>query len=64
MMVHTLLNIAACNIKSKDFETAVQACDEALKLEPNNTKALYRRGRALTLPINSGIADFEKAMVD
>lgn len=28
------LNIAACNIKSKDFETAVAACDEALKLDP------------------------------
>jgi tetratricopeptide (TPR) repeat protein len=46
LVLDTLLNIAACNIKSKDFETAVLACEEALKLDAKNIKALYRRGRA------------------
>jgi tetratricopeptide (TPR) repeat protein len=58
------LNIAACNIKSKDFESAVLACEEALKLDPYNIKGLYRKGRALSLPINSGVEDFRKALID
>lgn len=53
------LNIAACNIKSKDFDTAIQACNEALKLDPCNTMAFYRRARAKSLPINSGVEDFQ-----
>jgi tetratricopeptide (TPR) repeat protein len=58
------LNIAACNIKTKDFETAVAACIEALKLDPYNVKALYRRARAVALPINAGVEDFRTAIVD
>jgi FK506-binding protein 4/5 len=58
------LNIAACNIKSKDYETAVAACNEALKLDPYSVKALYRRARAVALPINSGVEDFRTAIVD
>lgn len=58
------LNIAACNIKTKDFETAVAACDEALKLDPYNIKALYRRARGRALPINSGVEDFRMALAD
>lgn len=56
------LNIAACNIKSKEFDTAIAACDEALKLDPNNILALYRRGRARALPINSSVEDFRMAL--
>lgn len=58
------LNIAACNIKTKDYESAVAACNEALKLDPYNVKGLYRRARAVSLPINSGVEDFRAAMVD
>lgn len=64
MKLMMFLNIAACNIKSKDFETAVAACDEALKLDPYNIKALYRRARARALPINSGVEDFRVALTD
>ena len=55
--VSTYLNIAACNIKTKVFKEAVLACDEALKLDPNNLKALYRRARATALPINAGVPE-------
>lgn len=58
------MNIAACNLKSKDYETAQAACDEALKIDPYNVKALYRRARAIALPINSGVEDFRNATVD
>jgi hypothetical protein len=40
------------------------ACEEVLKLDPKNIKALYRKGRALSLPINSGVEDFRKALLN
>lgn len=62
--ISTYLNIAACNIKTKVFNEAVSACDETLKLEPDNLKALYRRARATALPINAGVPELQKATLD
>lgn len=64
LKVTTFLNIAACNIKAKDFKSAVDACNEVFKLEPNNLRALYRRARATALPINAGVPEFRKAVKD
>lgn len=64
MKILMFANIAACNLKTKDFETARSACEEVLKLDPYNIKALYRRARSLALPINSGVEDFRAALVD
>ncbi len=58
------LNIAACNIKTKEYDVAVQACDEALKLDPLSVKGLYRRARGKSLPINAGVEDFKSAAID
>lgn len=58
------LNIAACNIRIKDYETAYDACNEALKLDPYNIKALYRRAKSKALPINSGVEEFREALTD
>jgi tetratricopeptide (TPR) repeat protein len=49
-----LLNIAACNLKLKEYDVAILACDEALTIDPKNVKALYRKARAHILPINAG----------
>jgi hypothetical protein len=59
-----LLNIASCNIKSKDYGSAVSSANEVLKVDSKNTKALFRRARATALPINSGVEEFQKAIVD
>ncbi len=37
------LNMAACQIQLGDYNTAVYNCTEALTLDPENPKALYRR---------------------
>ena len=33
------LNLAACNLKLNNSKTALDACNEALKIDPKNVKA-------------------------
>jgi len=37
------LNLVQCYLKLENWELVIRNCEEALKLEPNNVKALYRR---------------------
>jgi len=37
------LNLVQCYLKLENWELVIRNCDEALKLEPNSVKALYRR---------------------
>lgn len=63
------LNLAACQLKTKNFRASIDNCtkvhrlrlftDKALILEPKNVKALYRRGQ--TFFVNG---DYEKAKED
>ena len=55
----TLLNLAACQLKFKQDDYAAQNCSKVLQTEPENIKALYRRGLALT-----NMNDFDKAKQD
>lgn len=41
-----LTNLAAVQLKLKNYEDVCTACQCAIKLDPNNSKALYRRGLA------------------
>ncbi|XP_054744105.1 FK506-binding protein 59 isoform X1 [Anastrepha obliqua] len=57
-------NIALCYQKSNDYFEGKQACNEALKLDPVNIKALFRRGQC-NLAINEfkeALDDFEKVI--
>eukprot|EP01017_Pseudomicrothorax_dubius_P026919 TRINITY_DN3046_c0_g1_i10.p1 TRINITY_DN3046_c0_g1~~TRINITY_DN3046_c0_g1_i10.p1 ORF type:complete len:532 (-),score=111.04 TRINITY_DN3046_c0_g1_i10:174-1769(-) len=58
------LNLAASYLKISDYSNARASCDEALKIDKANTKALFRRARARTMPINSEEADYEAALKD
>lgn len=60
----TYLNIAACNIKKKSYTEAEAACNEALLLDPDSIKALYRRAKATALPINAGVPELRRSLVD
>lgn len=40
------LNIAACQLLVKSYNYVVYNCTQALEIDPNNMKGLYRRGQA------------------
>jgi tetratricopeptide (TPR) repeat protein len=42
------LNLALCYTKQRNFEAAVDSCNEVLSSNPSNVKAIYRRGVAHT----------------
>ena len=42
------LNLAACYLKLNDFESTEKICDEAIILNPENPKALFRKAKAIT----------------
>ena len=46
MIKNALLNISLVYLVTKDYDNTRKACDEVLKLEPNNVKALYRKAKS------------------
>ncbi|XP_055307468.1 peptidyl-prolyl cis-trans isomerase D [Sitodiplosis mosellana] len=53
------LNIAAVELKLNNAENAKNSCDEVLLNDPNNAKALYRRGQAHVV-----LKNYDDALVD
>lgn len=51
-----MLNLAACQLKLKQYDHVVKNCNHVLALEPSNVKALYRKAKGLL-----GMKDFEEA---
>lgn len=62
--VPIMLNLAACALKTKDFDEAIEKCDDVLSLDEKNTKSLYRRGQAYygLKEWDLAISDFNKAL--
>ncbi|XP_048376336.1 FK506-binding protein-like [Stegostoma tigrinum] len=52
-------NLAACQIKQKQYRNVIHNCSKALEIEPDSVKCLYRRGQAY-----AAINEFEKAKSD
>ena len=49
-------NLAATQMKLLAYDSAINSCDKVLKLQPNNVKALFRKGQALESKKDSGEA--------
>lgn len=47
LIIITFLCSAACKLKLKEFDVAVEKCNEVLQVCGDNAKALYRLGQAL-----------------
>ncbi|KAG8198691.1 hypothetical protein JTE90_015515 [Oedothorax gibbosus] len=59
LVLPCILNSAACKLKLKQYDKALEDCDEALDIEPKNPKALYRRGQAF-----HGKGDYDRSLTD
>ncbi|GFS41653.1 peptidyl-prolyl cis-trans isomerase D [Trichonephila inaurata madagascariensis] len=59
LVLPCILNSAACKLKLKLYDRALEDCDEALDIEAKNPKALYRRGQAF-----HGKGDYERSLAD
>lgn len=58
-----LLNLSACQVKLGCYDAVVKNCSKVLQMDPNSTKALYRRGLARTFTNDLELAseDLRKA---
>lgn len=59
LKIPLLLNYAQCKLLKKEYYPVIEHCTTVLKHDPNNVKALYRRGKAYI-----GIWDEERATKD
>ena len=46
LKIPLLLNLAQCRLSLGDFYPVIEHCDEVIKHQPNNVKALFRRAKA------------------
>ena len=61
MIKNALLNISLIYLITKDYSNVRKACDEVLKYEPNNVKALYRKAKSYIDDPKSLIDDYTQA---
>jgi len=59
-----LQNIVACLLKEENCEDALPAVNEILRLDPDNKIALYRRAKAISMPVNASVEDYKQAIAD
>ncbi|CAL7947725.1 unnamed protein product [Xylocopa violacea] len=59
LKIPLLLNYAQCKLIQKEYYAVIEHCTTVLKHDPNNVKALYRRGKAYM-----GAWDEERAIQD
>lgn len=59
-----ILNLSMCFWKSNDWANCIRACNRALQMDPQNTKALYRRAQARIIPAYCGMTENLQALED
>lgn len=59
-----ILNLSMCYWKTADWANCIRACNRALQMDPQNTKALYRRAQARTIPAYCGMTENLLALED
>lgn len=57
------LNRGLCRMKRDDLDTALWDFSEALRIEPDNAKGLYRRGNVLTKMVRADVRKEEEGEV-
>jgi tetratricopeptide (TPR) repeat protein len=61
-LITSYLNIAICSLKLEQWKEAESACDEVLKIDDKNVKALYRKAQAISSPSSAGPEEYKKSM--
>jgi tetratricopeptide (TPR) repeat protein len=59
-----VLNLSMCYWKTNAWAQCIRACDRALQIDPQSTKALYRRAQARIIPAYCGTVENMQALED
>ncbi|KAI8902148.1 hypothetical protein BC833DRAFT_574566 [Globomyces pollinis-pini] len=58
LLIATHSNMAMCYLKLSQFDKAIKSCEKVLSQDPNNAKAMFRKGEAFV-----GLNDLQHAFV-
>ena len=51
-------------MKEENYVDALPVANEVLRLDPNNRVGLIRRAKAISMPVNASVEDYEQAIED
>jgi len=57
LKIKCLNNLTTCQIKIRDYQEALKNCNQTLDIEPENAKALYKKGKIL-----SSMSEYDQAI--
>ena len=64
LMLALYNNIAACHMELSQHAVAVRACGDALRIDPTNARALFRRARARLASASAGATELDASIAD
>lgn len=59
-----MLNLASCHLRLNKYDACISECSQVLQTDPDNMKALYRRGQAHLAVQNNvaAVSDLRRAL--